>query len=196
MSDGVQVGWRVIFDLSSPESRSVNDGIPKKYGAIVYETLNDAIKPIAKAGRGAVMMKWDLKSAFRHIPVSQRDHWLLIFEWDGKYYIDMFLPFGLRMAPRIFNLFSEALHWIFETLYGWNLSHYLDDFLAVFPPGTDIYLPTLTNLTTYFTPSVFHTTRNCAHYVQFTTFSLPTQSHMRRSKKSSVSYLIAVKSFL
>src|SRR5439155_23950544 len=95
LSDDVQVGWRVIFDLSSPESRSVNDGIPKKYGAIVYETLNDAIKPIAKAGRGAVMMKWDLKSAFRHIPVSQRDHWLLIFEWDGKYYIDMFLPFGL-----------------------------------------------------------------------------------------------------
>ena len=80
MSDGVQVGWRVIFDLSSPESRSVNDGIPKNYGAIVYESLDDAIQLIAKAGRGAVMMKRDLKSAFRHIPVSQRDHWLLIFE--------------------------------------------------------------------------------------------------------------------
>jgi hypothetical protein len=50
----------------------------------------------------------------------------------------MFLPFGLRTAPRIFNLFAEALHWIFATLYGWNLTHYLDDFLFVFPPGTDI----------------------------------------------------------
>ena len=42
------------------------------------------------------------------------------------------------MAPRIFNLFSEALHWVFETLLGWDLTHYLDDFLFVFPPGTDI----------------------------------------------------------
>src|SRR5579859_1938078 len=49
----------------------------------------------------------------------------------------MFLPFGLRTSPRIFNLFSEAAHWILETLYGWHLTHYLDDFLAVFPPGED-----------------------------------------------------------
>ena len=138
MTDGVQTGWRLIFDLSSPEHRSVNDGIPPRYGSIVYETLQDAIRLVARAGRGAVMMKRDLKSAFRHIPVSSSDHWLLIFEWQGKYYVDMFLPFGLRTAPRIFNLFSEALHWVFETLHGWNLTHYLDDFLFVFPPGTDV----------------------------------------------------------
>lgn len=65
---------------------------------------------VARAGRGAKMMKRDLKSAFRHIPISQLDHWLLIFEWEGQFYVDMFLPFGLRTAPRIFNLFSEALH--------------------------------------------------------------------------------------
>ena len=37
----------------------------------------------------------------------------------------------------ICNLFSEALHWIFETLLGWNLTHYLDDFLFVFEPDSD-----------------------------------------------------------
>src|SRR5436190_16670570 len=51
----------------------------------------------------------------------------------------MFLPFGLRTAPRIFNLFAEALHWVFETLHEWNVTHYLDDFLFVFPPGTDLH---------------------------------------------------------
>ena len=50
----------------------------------------------------------------------------------------MFLPFGLRTAPRIFNLFAEALHWVFETLNEWNVTHYLDDFLFVFPSGTDL----------------------------------------------------------
>jgi hypothetical protein len=139
-ADGVQTGWRVIFDLSSPDQRSVNDGIPPQYGSIVYESLQVAIQLVANAGRGAVIMKRDLKSAFRHVPVSPSDHWLLIFEWQGKYYFDIFLPFGLRTAPRIFNLFSEALHWVFETTFRWNLTHYLDDFLFVFPPGTDISL--------------------------------------------------------
>jgi len=138
MSDGVQSGWRVIFDLSAPDGQSVNDGIPKEYGVIVYESVEDAMLLVARAGRGARMMKRDLKSAFRHIPVSQLDHWLLIFEWEGQFYVDMFLPFGLRTAPRVFNLFSEALHWIFTTLYHWDVTHYLDDFLAVFPPNADI----------------------------------------------------------
>ncbi len=137
-NDGIHTGWRPIFDLSCPESRSVNDGIPTEYGAIIYETLDNAIQLVAYVGRGAILMKRDLKSAFRHIPVSACDHWLLIFEWEGKYYVDMFLPFGLRTSPRIFNLFSEAVHWILETLHGWQLTHYLDDFFAVFPPGTDI----------------------------------------------------------
>jgi hypothetical protein len=50
----------------------------------------------------------------------------------------MFLPFRLRTAPQIFNLFAEALHWVFETLFEWNCTHYLDNFLLIFPPGTDI----------------------------------------------------------
>ena len=138
LSDGVQTGWRTIFDLSAPRGRSVNDAIPQTYGSITYETTQDAIRLVAQAGRGAIMMKRDLKSAFRHIPICASDHWLMLFEWLGRYYVDMFLPFGLRTAPRIFNLFSEALHWVFETLRGWNLTHYLDDFLIVFPPDTDI----------------------------------------------------------
>jgi hypothetical protein len=84
-SDGVQTGWRTIFDLSTPEGESVNDGIPKEYGAITYEDLDDAIRLILKHGKGAVLMKRDLKSAFRHIPISPSDYWLLIFEWQGKF---------------------------------------------------------------------------------------------------------------
>jgi hypothetical protein len=56
------------------------------------------------------MMKRDLKAAFRHIPINPYDYWLLLFEWNGQFFVDTFLPFGLRTAPRIFNLFAEALH--------------------------------------------------------------------------------------
>ena len=136
--DGQLIDWRMIFDLSFPESQSVNDGIPKEFGVISYESLNTAICLIAETGPGAVLIKRDLKSAFRHIPVSPLDYWLLIFEWNKKFYIDMFLPFGLRTAPRIFNLFAEALHWIFEESLKWKVTHYLDDFLFVFPADTKV----------------------------------------------------------
>ena len=136
-TDGIQTGWRVIFDLSCPTGHSVNDSIPQEYGRITYEPLQRAIEMVAKAGQGAIMIKRDLKSAFRHIPVSPEDHWCLIFEWQGKYYVDMFLPFGLRTSPRIFNLFSEAVHWVLEHEHSWSITHYLDDFFAVFPPTSD-----------------------------------------------------------
>ena len=137
-TDGIQMGWRLIFDLSCPDGKSVNDGIPVSYGAISYESLRTAIHLVAKAGRGAKMIKRDLKSAFRYVPVSRLDQWCLIFEWEGQYYVELVLPFGLRTSPRIFNLFSEAIHWILETIHGWLITHYLDDFFAVFPARTEL----------------------------------------------------------
>ena len=42
------------------------------------------------------------------------------------------MPFGLRTAPLIFNLFAEALYWILESQLGWEfVSHYLDDIIIV-----------------------------------------------------------------
>jgi Reverse transcriptase (RNA-dependent DNA polymerase) len=127
----------MIFDLSCPKGSSVNDNIPARYGTLDYESFQHALAMVAIAGRDTVLLKKDLKAAFRHIPVSPHDYWLFVFTWKGKHYVDMFLPFGLRTAPHHFNLFAEALHWIFVHEYGWSLTHYLDDMLSTFPPGTD-----------------------------------------------------------
>jgi len=77
--NGKFTGWRRIHDLSYPAGKSVNDGIPKHHGSLKYQTLDDAIRLIAKFGRGVVMHKCDLKDAFRKIPVSPFDLWLLLF---------------------------------------------------------------------------------------------------------------------
>jgi hypothetical protein len=51
----------------------------------------------------------------------------------GIYYFERVLMFGLRTAPFIFNIFSEAFHWILSSyLRGHILNHYLDDFLFAF----------------------------------------------------------------
>ena len=130
-SNGVFTGWRRIHDLSFPHGLSVNDGIPPDYGSLNYETLDDAIALIASHGQFTTLHKRDCKDAFRKIPVSPYDLWLLFFEWLGVIYADLVLPFGLATSPFLFNMFAEALHWILHFRYGQDLVHYLDDFLLI-----------------------------------------------------------------
>ena len=61
-----------------------------------------AISLIIKAGRGALMGKVDIKSAYRIIPVHPSDRHILGMFWQGGYYLDLALPFRLRSAPAIF----------------------------------------------------------------------------------------------
>lgn len=88
-------------------------------------------------GRGALMGKIDIKSAFRICPVRPEDWPYLGMQWEGRYYFDKVLPFGLRSAPYIFNCLVEALCWILQNTYGIeHLYHYLDDFITLGLPGT------------------------------------------------------------
>jgi len=103
-------GWRRIHDLSYPRGCLVNDYIPPLWGTLEYTIFNEAIEALLRVGKGAILVKRDLADAFRHIPVVESDHWLLGFFWDGSFFIDRFLPFGLRIAPFLFDVFARALH--------------------------------------------------------------------------------------
>ena len=75
------------------------------------------------------MAKTDLKSAFRLIPIHPDDWNLLGIYWQSQYYVDMYLPFGLRSAPFLFNQLSDGLEWILKNNYGiQHVIHILDDF--------------------------------------------------------------------
>ncbi len=91
-------GWRRIHDLSYPKSTSVNDGIPRDRGALEYAAMDNAIAALIAQGRGAVLLKEDLADAFRHVPMAISDRWLLGFQWNLVFYMENFLPFGLRIV--------------------------------------------------------------------------------------------------
>ena len=124
-------GWlEEIHHLSHPRGRSVNCNIPVEHGSLEYTSVDEAISPVLKRGKGCVLVKRDLSEAFRQISVSKADWWLLGFQWMGIYYMENFLPFGLRTALFIFDLFAKGLNWILMNT-GWMAIHNLDDFLAV-----------------------------------------------------------------
>ena len=65
-------GWRLILDLSFPCGHSANDEINKEDFTLTYSKVSDAISLIVKTGRGAVMGKVDIKSAYRIIRKGTR----------------------------------------------------------------------------------------------------------------------------
>ena len=78
-------GWRLILDLSFPFGHSVNDGINEEEFTLTYSKVSDAIALIIKAGRGALMVKVDVKSAYCKIPVHPLDRHLLGMFWQDGY---------------------------------------------------------------------------------------------------------------
>ena len=127
---------RLINHLSWPPGSSVNDGILDSEASISYDAFDCAVKDLVSAGVGSLMAKLDLKDAFRHIPVRPADWHHMGFRWGDSFYYSIVLAFGLRSAPYIFNLFSEALHWIIQHHIPAYIRHYLDDFFLLFTPSS------------------------------------------------------------
>ena len=57
-------------------------------------------------------------------------------EWEGSWFVDTALPFGLHSAPKIFTAMADGLLWIMASNRVESALHYLDDFLFFGPPGT------------------------------------------------------------
>ncbi len=61
--------WRLILDLSSPHGLSVNDGIDPDQFSLQYIKFDDVVTMVTKLGRGALMAKFDVQSAYRNVAV-------------------------------------------------------------------------------------------------------------------------------
>ena len=146
--------WRTIFHLSYPKSSnaSVNANISPEEYSLQYVRLDDAIRILLKLGPKCFMAKTDVKSAFRNIPVHPDDWELLGMKWRDLYFFDRVLPFGLRSAPFIFNMLSDALEWILIHKLGVsNVLHILDDFFIAEPAPRSACLTSLCKLLCLFT---------------------------------------------
>lgn len=128
--------WRLILDLSSPEGHSVNDGIDQDLCSLSYISVDDAAKAAARLGQGALLAKVDIKSAYRMVLVHPEDRLLLGMIWDDALYVDATLPFGLRSAPKIFNVLADTVEWILRKEGVSCVFHYLDDFLIIGMPNS------------------------------------------------------------
>ncbi|XP_055357577.1 uncharacterized protein LOC129602558, partial [Paramacrobiotus metropolitanus] len=121
------------MDLSQPYGNSVNDHIGSYEMPLQYCSVDDPVRLVATAGKGVVMAKMDVKSAFRLIPIRRADWNRLGFKICGEYFFDIVLPFGCRSSPYILSCsLYVAIHWcVGKRARLDTLLHYVDDFFFV-----------------------------------------------------------------
>ena len=134
---------RVIHDLSHPfGGDSVNAGIREV--RVRISSFGHAARAVIRLGRGCFLVKIDIEAAYKLVPVHPDDWFLLGFTWDGKYYYERVLPFGLRSSSRLWDLYAAALrHFIAVDLdlpFERIVIHYVDDFLFVVKIESDAAL--------------------------------------------------------
>ena len=125
--------YRLIVDLSFPEGHSPNDGILDTLCFLSYTSVEDAAQSVLRLGRGALMAKMDISSAYPNVTVHLDDRWLLGMTWRHSVFIDTVLPFGLRSAPNI-NSLVDGLEWVMRQDDAGEMFYYPDDFLVLGAP--------------------------------------------------------------
>ena len=123
---------RLVVDLSQPAGNSINECIPKEPFSVKYSKFDDAVEMVRQRGRGCYMSKLDIKHAFRLMPVHPSQWHLLCYFFQGCWYVDLVLPFGLRSSPAIFCQFADLVRWVLDKCYKVPMViNYSDDFLQV-----------------------------------------------------------------
>ena len=122
---------RIIMNLSFPEQGgSVNSAVNKnsylgKDTDLKYPGIDDLVRLIQKK-KSCLLFKRDLSKCYRQILMDPGIIHVLGFTFKGKYYFDVVLTMGLRIACYICQRITNALMYIYykQNYEGIN---YLDD---------------------------------------------------------------------
>lgn len=125
---------RIVHNLSWPIGASVNTHIEHLDCLLV--SFDAAMDLVVQQGRGCLLTKVDIKSAYKCIPVRAADWPLLGLRWRGKFYFDKTLPFGLGSSCAIWEDYATTAQWIvLHHTSVRRLCHYVDDYLVVSDPS-------------------------------------------------------------
>jgi len=131
--------FRLIQDLSFPRHNnsvpSVNsqvdsDDFPTEWGT--FDTTSRLLLSLPVGCRAAT---FDISSAYRITPVRPDQQWALVVHWDGKFYVDRALPFGLASSAGVFGSVADMLVALYNHSHKFGpMVKWVDDFFAILLP--------------------------------------------------------------
>ncbi|KAE8240355.1 hypothetical protein A4X13_0g7842 [Tilletia indica] len=136
--------YRLIQDFSYPktlsptQNPSVNSTLDINMWPTTWYTFTNICATILSLPRSAQAFVRDVISAFRQIPLHPSQWPGTVVEWEGKFYIDMFLAFGLGPACGAFGLFADAFADICRAHGIGPTGHWVDDNVFFRVPTEDV----------------------------------------------------------
>ncbi|KAE8239716.1 hypothetical protein A4X13_0g8104 [Tilletia indica] len=125
--------FRLIQDFSYPKSPtstqhpSINSALDISLWPTTWYTFANICACILALPRSAQAFVRDVTSAFRQIPLHPSQWPGTVVEWEGNFYIDQFLAFGLGPACGAFGLFADAFADICRAYGIGPTGHWVDD---------------------------------------------------------------------
>ena len=101
-------GWRIIVNNSWPPATSVNDLIPDYFKRCELPTFQQVLQWLMALGSKAFVAAIDLTQAWKQLRIAPEDRWMLCWQYNGKFYQEKGLPFGLAIAVRLFTIFNKG----------------------------------------------------------------------------------------
>ena len=131
---------RPILNLSAPKNFSFNDAvIENSLRKLEMSSAALFAKALRRAGKGALMAKYDICDAYKQI-IGHPSQWAAFgFKWLGKYFYDITTVFGSKSAPTNFDSIPETVVNIVCTLTAVPrtiVHRQLDDVPVVSPAST------------------------------------------------------------
>ena len=83
--------FRLIFDLSYPKGQSVNSGISHEDASVSYTKFDEITRLVCEEGPGSYLIKIDIKSAFRLLPINPEDFCLLGMKFKDQFFVDKWM---------------------------------------------------------------------------------------------------------
>ena len=99
-----------VKHLSYPLGMSINSFIDPEDCKTNYQTLDMALKLVAKHGQGCSMTKEDFKLVFCNIPMCFSDLLLLGIIVQGQFFINCCLPFSAAVSCQVFEKIATLIH--------------------------------------------------------------------------------------
>lgn len=128
---------RVIVDLSYPHGTGVNSMVTKgfifgKQYDHFLPTINKAISLASSLNYEVAVAVVDIERTYRNFRSDPLDWPLLVVRLEGKYYVDMALPFGTRVSSLYLQQLADFIVGVIQSR-GIRSLMYLDDLFVILP---------------------------------------------------------------
>lgn len=88
-----------------------------------YTSFGTAVSWVRRDGQGVLLAKTDIEAAFRLLPVHPSCCYLLVYQWQGQFFVVTCLPMGCAISCSLFEQFLFGMGG--SGCFGPSLSHSL-----------------------------------------------------------------------